>query len=300
MSSHFASKIAHDISPYSHFFTTNDGVQLHYRVSGEGKPLILLPGWTGDSSVFHRNYPELNKHFQCISLDYRCHGLSDSPDHGLHISRFAKDLQELIEHLGLDKVSLLAHSMGNTVIWCYISLFGQDKIDKLVFEDEPASLSANPMWTDEEDEIYTGGNQKKNNYWTLVNALEQSWEAAFGIFGDYFPPHNTCPPFPEYSYPAADPVPVDLLSMDNKKHAMILADHMTNDWRDVIPTITAPSLIIAGMASHCSTPKSCEWLHESIKGSQLCVFIPEEYGVHEMHLYNPEKFNRVVTEFLLG
>ena len=131
-------------SKFSHYFTTNDGVRLHYRKSGSGEPLILLSGWTGDSSVFHRNYPAFNEHFSVYSLDYRCHGLSDSPSWGLRVSRLAMDLKEFIDHLGYNKVNLLAHSMGNTVIWCYITLFGQDRINKLVFEDEPPCLSANP------------------------------------------------------------------------------------------------------------------------------------------------------------
>lgn len=287
-------------SQYSHYFETNDHVHIHYRKSGEGEALILLPGWTSDSSTFHRNYPEFNKHFTVYAMDYRCHGLSDSPDYGLRISRFAKDLRDLIEHLGLKKVNLLGHSLGNAVIWSYLSLFGEDEVNKLVFEDEPPCLSSNPEWTDEEDELYTGGAHKKDDYWTLVNALDKSWMDMFGLFETYFPSHAKCPPVPEYDYPAPDPAPVNFLTLDNRKHARILYDHMTNDWRDVLPTITVPTLIIAGMAGHCSTKKSCGWQHEIIKGSKLCVFTPEEYGVHEMHSCSPEKFNRVVTDFLLG
>ena len=285
-------------SRYSHYFTTNDGVQLHYRVSGQGEPLILLPGWTGDSSVFHRNYPAFNEHFTVISLDYRCHGLSESPSYGLRISRLAMDLKELIDHLGYNKVNMLAHSMGNTVIWCYITLFGQDKINKLVFEDEPACLSANPKWTDEEDEMYTGGAQKKNCYWDLINALEISWDKAFEIFFSYFPPHSETPPFPEYNYPEADPAPVNMLSLDNKKHARILQDHMTNDWRDILPQIKVPVLYIGGMASHCNTPNSVAWMKSQMPQAETMMIAPEDFGVHEMHLYAPEIFNEAVLKFL--
>lgn len=287
------------ISTYSRFFTTSDGVRIHYRESGNGHPLIMLTGWTGNTSVFHRNYPELDKHFKVYTMDFRCHGLSDSPAHGLHISRLAQDLHELIEHLGLEKTHLLAHSMGNAVIWAYIMHHGQDRIAKIVFEDEPPCLSANPAWTDEEDTIWTGGHQKKNNFWTLVNALEKSWMDAFAIFGDYFPPNAESPAPPEYDYPAPDPAPTELTSLDNKKHALLLMDHMTNDWRDIIPTIKVPSLLIGGLASHCTTPASIQWMHENIMDSKVVLFSPEEYGVHEMHLFNPEKFNKCVVDFLV-
>jgi pimeloyl-ACP methyl ester carboxylesterase len=258
----------------------------------------MLTGWTGDTSAYHRNYPELSKHFHLYILDYRCHGLSESPEYGLHVTRLAKDVAELIDLIGAEKVNLLGHSMGNAVIWAYIMLFGQDKINKIVHEDEPPCLSADPVWTDEEDEMWTGGSQKKNSYWTLVDALEQSWEAAFGIFNDYFPMHAQIPDVPEYNYPEADPPATNLMSLDHKKHAVLLQDHMTNDWRDVLPTIKVPVLLIGGMASHCTTPKSIEWQHQQIKNSRVEIFTAEEYGVHEMHAYNPEKFNKLVIEFL--
>lgn len=287
-------------SRYSHYFTTNDGVKLHYRVSGkeDGDVVVLLPGWTGDSSVFHRNYAALNEHFKVYALDYRCHGLSESPDYGLRISRLAMDVKELVDHAGIQKFSIIAHSMGNAVAWCYLSLFGEDRIRKIVIEDESPCLIANPEWTDEEDELYTGGAHKKNNFWDLVNATAKSWEAAFAIFGDYFPMHKPCPPFPEYHYEEADPQPVGLGELDNKKHAQLLQDHMTNDWRDVIPRIKSPVLVIAGEASHLSTPRTCKWYEEQLQDGRVVFISAEDFGVHEMHLYSPEIFNREVVNFL--
>lgn len=292
--------MSHLVTPsqYSRYFTTSDGVKLHYRESGEGEPLLMLTGWTGDTSVYHRNYPALSEHFKVYVLDFRFHGLSESPDYGMHVTRLAADVHELIEHLSHEKVNLLGHSMGNAVIWAYIMLYGQDRINKIVHEDEPPCLSANPNWTAEEDDKWTGGAQRENTYWTLVNWLEESWETALGRFPEYFPPHAALPEPPEYFYPEADPAAVNPFTMDKHKHAILLADHMTNDWRDVIPTIKVPTLLIGGLASHCTTPGSLAWMHENIKDSEVVTFSPEEFGTHEMHLYNPEKFNRVVIDFL--
>lgn len=259
----------------------------------------MLPGWTGDTSVFHRNYPEFSKHFKVYVVDYRFQGLSDSPDYGMHVTRLAADLHELVEHLGLEKFNVLGHSMGNAVIWAYIMFYGQSKINKMVHEDEPPCLEADPAWSDEEDRQWTGGSLKGKSYWTLVDALNESWEKAFQVFGDYFPPHAQTPPLPDaFHYPEADPEPLNLLALDNKKHAVLLADHLSNDWRDVVKTIKVPTLLIAGRASHCSTEESIAWLHQNIADSQVVWFSAEEYGVHEMHLYSPEKFNRVVLDFL--
>ena len=118
-------------------------------------------------------------------------------------------------------------------------------------------------------------------------------------FGGYFPMHKEIPPLPEYHYEEADPAPVSINALDNKAHAQILQDHMTNDWRDVIPRISVPVLVIAGEASHLSTPKTCKWYEDTLQDGRV-VFIPaEKYGVHEMHLYSPEMFNEEVRLFLI-
>jgi non-heme chloroperoxidase len=69
------------------------------------------------------------------------------------------------------------------------------------------------------------------------------------------------------------------------------------DWRDVIPRINLPTLIIGGRASAMPW-KSQEWIHRQIKGSQFEVFEEAEGGQHFMFIENPEKFNRLVMEYL--
>jgi non-heme chloroperoxidase len=44
--------------------------------------------------------------------------------------------------------------------------------------------------------------------------------------------------------------------------------------------------------------KSQEWIHRQIKGSQFEIFEESEGGQHFMFIENPEKFNRLVMEYL--
>jgi pimeloyl-ACP methyl ester carboxylesterase len=67
--------------------------------------------------------------------------------------------------------------------------------------------------------------------------------------------------------------------------------------RDFIPRINLPTLIISGRASAIPW-KSQEWIHRQIKGSQFEVFEESEGGQHFMFIENPEKFNRLVMEYL--
>jgi non-heme chloroperoxidase len=74
-------------------------------------------------------------------------------------------------------------------------------------------------------------------------------------------------------------------------------DHCHTDWRDLMPRINLPTLIISGRASPLPW-KSQEWIHHQIKGSQFEVFEESEGGQHFMFIENPEKFNRLVMEYL--
>ena len=36
-------------------FKTNDNVELYYEVKGEGKPVLMIPGWTCTTQFFKKN-----------------------------------------------------------------------------------------------------------------------------------------------------------------------------------------------------------------------------------------------------
>ena len=105
--------------------TTNDGIRLHYVEKGSGAPLVMIPGWSQTAAQFEAQVEGLSASRRVIAFDMRGHGESDKPEHGYKIQRLAMDLRNAIEALGLERVSLLGHSMGCSVIWCYIDLFGE-------------------------------------------------------------------------------------------------------------------------------------------------------------------------------
>lgn len=62
---------------------TRDGITLHYQVQGDGRPILLVHGF---SSSFRRNWAAtgwvdllLDNGYRVVGLDVRGHGLSDKP-----------------------------------------------------------------------------------------------------------------------------------------------------------------------------------------------------------------------------
>jgi pimeloyl-ACP methyl ester carboxylesterase len=58
-----------------------------------------------------------------IAPDFRGHGASDKPKQGFHVARLAADLNELLDHLSVDKdgaksgLVVVGCSLGAAVIW---------------------------------------------------------------------------------------------------------------------------------------------------------------------------------------
>ena len=79
------------------YYVTNDNVKIYYEVKSNGKPLILIHGYSGNRHFFRKQTPVLVHKYKVIYYDLRGHGDSDKPEHGLYIERFAQDLKELID-----------------------------------------------------------------------------------------------------------------------------------------------------------------------------------------------------------
>ena len=132
------------------FFTTNDGVRLHYIEAGSGKPLVMIPGWSQTAAQFRAQLAGLSDRYRVIAIDMRGHGESDKPDHGYRIQRLSQDVHEFLAANGLTNVTLAGHSMGCSVIWGYWEMYGKERLAKLVLIDQMPMITTNPIWSEQE------------------------------------------------------------------------------------------------------------------------------------------------------
>lgn len=99
------------------FFDSN-GVKIRYVTEGQGKPIVLIHGWMGDSSMWGRDARGNTKlspaeGFQVIALDCRGHGKSDKPlDPAQYGAEMAADVVRLLDHLKIKRAHLIGYSMG--------------------------------------------------------------------------------------------------------------------------------------------------------------------------------------------
>ena len=90
-----------------------NGVDLYYEVSGpaDGLAVVFLHGAGGYHISWWQQVPVFNQTYRCVSFDHRGFGRSVDPT-GEGAARFVDDLEGLLAHLGINRVSLVAQSMG--------------------------------------------------------------------------------------------------------------------------------------------------------------------------------------------
>ena len=273
-------------------FVTSDGVALSYGNIGTGKPLVMIHGWSQTANQFRHQFEAFAAHVHVLAYDQRGHGLSARPDHGYRIHRLAMDLREFLDSLDVRDAILVGHSMGCSVIWAYLELFGEHRLAKLVLVDEPPCLTRNPAWSDREV-AETGALFKAEALVDLCNSLAD--EGLTGAVSDALMTSMLTPG-----------CPADLRAwmmkcnreMPRPLAAALMRQHAPIDWRDVIRRIHLPSLVIGAEAS-LAPVSSIRWIAEQIPGAILEIFGADEGGSHFMFAENPDRFNRVVLDFLV-
>ncbi|NRQ40340.1 alpha/beta hydrolase [Nonomuraea sp. NN258] len=98
-----------------------DGTVLAYHVHAgphrDGAPVICLPGGPIQASAYLGDLGGLAAHRRLVTLDLRGSGASAVPDDpgSYRCDRLTGDVEALREHLGLDRIDLLAHCAGANV-----------------------------------------------------------------------------------------------------------------------------------------------------------------------------------------
>lgn len=108
-------------------------VELNHRITGEGPPLILLHGLFGSLDNLGGIARRLEDQWQIHALDARNHGQSPHTD-TMDYPAMAADVLAYMDRHGLEKASLLGHSMGGKVAM-QVALAAPDRVSRLIVAD---------------------------------------------------------------------------------------------------------------------------------------------------------------------
>jgi DNA-binding SARP family transcriptional activator/pimeloyl-ACP methyl ester carboxylesterase len=103
------------------FCTTVDGVRLAYAVSGQGPPLVKASNWLThldydwESTVWRHWWQGLSARHTLVRYDERGCGLSDWDVADFDLDTWVRDLETVVDTLGLERFPLLGISQGGPI-----------------------------------------------------------------------------------------------------------------------------------------------------------------------------------------
>jgi pimeloyl-ACP methyl ester carboxylesterase len=109
------------------------GVELHYEVTGNGVPVVLVHALTLDTRMWDQQLPALSDISTVIRYDARGFGRS-TRDGRNTVYTHANDLWLLLDHLAIDTAALVGLSMGGRIV-LEAALGAPERVTALVLLD---------------------------------------------------------------------------------------------------------------------------------------------------------------------
>jgi non-heme chloroperoxidase len=264
---------------------TADGVTLSVNVEGPAKansdepPLVLIHGWSMSGRFFRRQLPDLAARRTVIVPDLRGHGHSEKVLHGHTVPTYASDLAAILAGLGVERPVLVGWSMGAMVAYEFLRQGGPGSVSGIVIVDQPPSDFAWPGYE-------FGGFTAEG----LLEMSEQVQTDQAGVASE----------FAQLMLRDPDPDTVawmtsEILQVPPAIASAILLDQTLRDYRDLLPHIEVPALVLFGEDDKLTSPRAGWYIAEAIPAAKLKTF---PNSSHCPFWEEAAAFNHAVESFL--
>ncbi|MEJ7790132.1 MAG: alpha/beta fold hydrolase [Thermoleophilaceae bacterium] len=107
------------------------GHSVSYLTAGDGPPVVLIHGVTGNCEQWAPVLPLLSQRFTVIAPDLLGHGRSAKPRGDYSLGAYASGIRDLAVALGHDKVTVVGHSLGGGIAMQFAYQF-PERCERLV------------------------------------------------------------------------------------------------------------------------------------------------------------------------
>ncbi len=155
--------------PESRFVAAN-GINIRYLDwRGTGPALVCIHGITSQGHVWDEVAEELSPQYRVLAPDLRGHGDSDKPASGNSSDDYAADLEGFAQALGLERFTLMGHSLGGRIALHYAGLHPR-RVERLILEDPALLLNVPPSQSG--GRIYEREKARPEVFATLEEAID--------------------------------------------------------------------------------------------------------------------------------
>jgi len=276
------------------FATAPDGTRLFYGIAGEGPVLVLCDGLGCNGFAWIHLFPQLLRDFRVLHWHYRGHGRSDAPPDlsKLDMADLAGDLWCVLDDAKVERACLIGHSMGTQVILEAYRI-APERVTGLVSicgsYGKLTSTFHNSDWLERGLPWLKSFTTKRP---TLARTLWQRFPGRVAyrmatllreIDGQLLKEHD----FLYY---------VEHFAKIDPELWLVMLEHAgAHSVHDLLPHVTAPTLIIAAERDTFTPVRMANEMHELIPGSSFTMV---EGGSHALPVEQPGVVHSVLKQFL--
>ena len=118
-----------------------DGININIADwGGGGRPILCIHGITANCRCWDVLASALSPKHRVMAMDLRGRGQSDKPPTGYSIDHHLRDINCLLDDLGLDSIVLMGHSLGASISLAFGAEY-PDRVDSVILVDGGGVLS---------------------------------------------------------------------------------------------------------------------------------------------------------------
>ncbi|HTT28193.1 MAG TPA: 3-oxoadipate enol-lactonase [Solirubrobacteraceae bacterium] len=250
-------------------------VEVRHRFRGKrGSPALVFTGSLGtDLTMWEPQAELLGPRFCTLRYDMRGHGKSPAPPGPYSIADLGGDLLALLDRLGIERASLCGLSIGG-MISMWVAAHAPERVDRLVLCCTSAQLGPRESWLERAATVRADG----------VGAI------ADAVLGRWF----------TAGFAAAHPDVIErmrgiLSSTDREGYAGCCEAIADMDLRPDLPSIIAPTLVVAGAEDPATPPEHGRLIADLIPGARFEVISP---AAHLATIERPDLTTAMILRFL--
>jgi 3-oxoadipate enol-lactonase len=244
--------------------TQVNGIDLYYEVHGDGPAIVFAHGAGGNHLSWWQQVPVFARQHRCVTFDHRGFGQSLDIPNGPGSQAFVEDLKQLLDHLKVERATLVAQSMGGRTCLGF-TLEYPDRVQALVMADT------------------TGGFTDAR-----MSQLRAEGEAALAGA-------NPLPRTYARHFPEEQPAQAFLYEQIRGLNPPRREASVPGPTAEQVQALRTPTLLIVGEHDVIAPPAIMKMFQSYMPHARLT----EVAGAgHSVYFEKPEAFNRIVLEFL--
>jgi pimeloyl-ACP methyl ester carboxylesterase len=257
-----------------------NGINLAYRMRGEGPPLVLVMGYRLNSTAWPVAFVEkLSKRFTVITPDNRGTGLSDKPAEGYALANMARDIAGLLDELTITQVHLLGYSMGGAIAQEFVRQFPH-RVKSLML---CATMAGGRSATYADSSVSSV--MRDLDGLSPEEAARRIWKVTYAP--GYLEQHRT---IAEDQMRREIALPTPLHAADLQFQAFAEFDGSRS-----LPEIRCPTLVLTGDLDELIPPRNSFVMANRISGAKLVVI---HNGGHRVLWEEQRKCFELISEFI--